>query len=73
MGFTSSEKVLYKIFTKYIPGIVRDHVKVFISFISLGILSQKSGSSSTALTMKYIYQQNDNFKSHICISHMSRL
>ena len=71
--FTSAEKVLCKVFTRNIPGIVRDHVKVYISFLSLGIQSQKSSLWSTSLTMKYISQENDNFESHICISHPSRL
>ena len=34
------EKVLYKVFTRNILGTVRDHVKVYIKFLSLGILSQ---------------------------------
>ena len=32
MCFTSAEKVLYKVFTRNIPGNVRDHGKVYISF-----------------------------------------
>ena len=34
------EKVLYKVFTRNILGTVRDHVKVYIKFLLLGILSQ---------------------------------
>ena len=60
MCFTSAEKVLYKVFTRNMPGIVRDHVKVYISYLSLGIQSQKSSSWFTSLTMKYISQENDN-------------
>ena len=71
--FTSAEKFLYRVFARNIPGIVRDHVKVYISFLSLGIQSQKSSSWSTSLTMKYISQENDSFKSHICISPLSWL
>ena len=66
-------QVLERCLTRNIPGIVRDHVKVYISFLSLGIQSQKSSLWSTSLTMKYISQENDNFESHICISHPSRL
>ena len=73
LRFTSAGKVLFKVFTRNISEIVRYHVKVYISFLSLGIQSQKSSSWSTSLTMKYISQENDNFKSHICISHLSRL
>ena len=71
--FTSAEKFLYRVFARNIPRIVRDHVKVYISFLSLGIQSQKWSSWSTSLTMKYISQEKDNFKSHICILHLSRL
>ena len=39
--FTSAEKFLYRVFARNIPRIVRDHVKVYISFLSLGIQSQK--------------------------------
>ena len=44
MCFTSAEKVLYKVFTRDIPGNVRDHGKVYISFFSMGIQPQKSSS-----------------------------
>ena len=71
--FYNCWKVLYKVFTRNISGIVRHRVKVYISFLSLGIQSQISSSWSTTLTVKYISQKNENFKSHICISHLSRL
>ena len=34
------KKVLYKAFTRNILGAVRDHVEVYIKFLSLGIISQ---------------------------------
>ena len=34
------EKVLYKVFTRNILGAIKDHVKVYITFLSLGVLSQ---------------------------------
>ena len=71
--FTSAGKVLYKVLNRNIPGITGDHVKVYMSFLSLGIQSQKSSSWSASLAMKYISQENNDFKSHTCISHLSRL
>ena len=46
---------------KYIR-IVRDKVRIYIWFLSLGILSQKWSSWSTSPTFKYILQENHKFK-----------
>ena len=48
-------------------------VKFTFHLFSLGIQSQKSSSKSTSLTMKYISQENDNFKANYGISHLGQL
>ena len=46
---------------KYIRT-VRDHVRVYILFLSLGILSEKWTSWSTSPTFKHISEENHKFK-----------
>ena len=70
-------QVLKKCFTKFSPEIYQElletTLKFTFHFFRWEFSHKKSSSWSTSLTMKYISQENDNFKSHICISHLSRL
>ena len=59
--FLSQESALKNFQMKYIR-IVREHIRVSIWFLSLGILSQKWSSWSTSPTFKYISQENHKFK-----------
>ena len=69
-------QVLKKCFTKFSPEIYQELLDTtlkftFISFVGNSVT--KITMKSTSLTMKYISQENDNFKSHICVSHLTRL
>ena len=69
-------QVLKKCFTKFSPEIYQELLDTtlkftFISFVGNSVT--KITIESTSLTMKYISQENDNFKSHICVSHLTRL
>ena len=70
-------QVLKKCFAKFSPEICQElletTLKFTFHFFRWEFSHKKSSSWSTSLTMKYISQENDNFKSHICISHLSRL
>ena len=70
-------QVLKKCFTKFSPEIYQElletTLKFTFHFFRWEFSHKKSSSWSTSLTMKYISQENDNFKSNICISHLSRL
>ena len=59
--FLSQKSALESFHMKYIRT-VTDHVRVYISFLSLGILSQKWGSWSTSPIFKHISQENHKFK-----------
>ena len=57
-----SQKSALEVFHMNCIRLVRDHVRVYIWFLSLGILSQKWSSWSTSPTFKYISQENHKFK-----------
>ena len=56
----SQSSALERFHMKYIR-IVRDHLKVCIWFLSLGILQQKWSSWPASPTFKHILQENHNF------------
>ena len=59
--FLSQKSALESFHMKYIR-IVRDHVRVYIWFLSLGIISQKWSSWSTSPSFKHISQEDHKFK-----------